>query len=86
MIRAPRSPGPKGARNAPGARPKLEPLRQKATIKLRKPRRLTGEELDRLIPIDAEQLTWLEAASILMTWDPENWDPWNPKKRRRAKV
>jgi len=86
MIRSPRIPGPKGARMAPGARQKLEPCRQKATIRLRKPRKLTGEELDRLIPLDAAQLTWLEAASILMTWDPENWDPWYPKKRRRART
>jgi hypothetical protein len=86
MKRAPNPPGARGPRKAPGTRQRLEPLRQKATINLRKPRRLTGEELTRLIPIDAERLTWLEAASILMTWDPENWDPWYPKRRRRAKA
>jgi len=78
-----RAPGPKGPRKAVKAheKGKRAEVRPKATILLREPRRLTEDERSLLASKPSELLTWQEAASILMTIDPEHWDPDYRRKR-----
>lgn len=74
MKRVRHARGGKGARQVNVLPPATEehPV---ATLHLKNPRRLTPKERYIITTKPMERLTWKEAASMLMTMAPEEWDP-----------
>jgi hypothetical protein len=56
-----------------------------ASLIIRKPRRLTEEEQNLLAAKGLDNLTWQEAASMLMTLNPEDWDLDYRRKHPKSK-